>query len=141
MLLWAAPCVYGGVSGDLMEMEQVEDGRGPVPECPRCGYDQSGMVAAWKDRCPLTGMCSECGLVFAWREVLSPSFLGPRWSFEHGLRPSSLRWLSTLWRALVPGAMWRWLGMGHVVKRGRLLRFILPIPIAMHFVLAEGAIL
>lgn len=38
--------------------------------CPRCGYDLSGHMASWERACPLEGRCSECGLGFAWREVL-----------------------------------------------------------------------
>ena len=30
--------------------------------CPRCGYDQRGMVESWTLQCPLTGECAECGL-------------------------------------------------------------------------------
>ncbi len=47
-----------------------------VPECPRCGYDLTGQVAAAggvaADSFPVRGRCSECGLEFAWGDVFNP---------------------------------------------------------------------
>lgn len=40
--------------------------------CPRCGYDLHGTIDTWTDACPLTGVCSECGLEFIWSEILCP---------------------------------------------------------------------
>lgn len=94
-------------------------------ECPRCGYDLSGVVAAWKDACDLEGVCSECGLRFWWKEILAPSRLGPGWSFEHGGKPSWRRWLRTAGRSLWPGALWRSLRLGHDVRFSRLALFAL----------------
>jgi hypothetical protein len=92
----------------------------PIPECPRCGYDLSGAVAAWKESCPLDGTCSECGLPFAWGDVLSTRFLGPNWSYEHAVRPSAARWLRTLWRSLLPWTLWSRLGLAHAIQLPRL---------------------
>ncbi len=49
----------------------------PTPQCPRCGYDQSGVITTWQDTCPLHGTCAECGLALAWREVFSTRWRGP----------------------------------------------------------------
>ena len=37
-------------------------------DCPRCGYDLSGEIATWTEACPVRGLCTECGLEFAWGE-------------------------------------------------------------------------
>lgn len=95
----------------------------PIPECPRCGYDQSGIVAAWTEACPLTGTCSECGLSFSWRDVLDSRFFGPHWSFEHAARPRLRQLWSTAWRTLAPWIIWRRLGLPHKVRPLRLARF------------------
>ena len=52
-----------------------------TPTCPRCGYDLSGIVASWKDACPLTGICSECVLEFQCRYLLDPRFKIKPWFF------------------------------------------------------------
>jgi hypothetical protein len=78
------------------------------PTCPRCGYDQSGAVAAWVESCPLEGVCSECGLGFAWVDVLRPDRNIVRGLYEHA--PGfNVRWATiTWWRALRPWSFWRW---------------------------------
>src|SRR3954466_10401245 len=50
--------------------------------CPRCGYDQRGVVATWTESCPLEGTCSECGLTLNWSEVLNPEQHEPQWCVE-----------------------------------------------------------
>lgn len=50
-----------------------------VSKCPRCGYDLRGTIATWMQQCPLEGQCTECGLRFEWRELMSVRFLMPRW--------------------------------------------------------------
>ena len=56
--------------------------------CPRCGYDQRGVIAQWTDTCDLDGRCTECGLAFEWARVLNPKKFAPPWSVEcaRGLR-------------------------------------------------------
>ena len=98
---------------------------GPIttePKCPRCGYDQSGEVATWTDRCPLEGRCTECGRVFEWTVVFDPSRTTLRWSFEHapgffGLFP---RWFRTIGRATRPGLYWRSIGLAEPVRPFRI---------------------
>ncbi|MGH7132877.1 MAG: hypothetical protein ACREJO_13125 [Phycisphaerales bacterium] len=83
----------------------------PTPEphdCPRCGYDQSGLAVTWTDRCPLKGVCSECGLEFAWVDVLRPARNDLAWFYEHatGWGPR-LRLAWRTWRvAINPVRFW-----------------------------------
>ncbi len=75
--------------------------------CIRCGYDLSGQVAAWTDRCPLHGVCPECGLGLRWDEVLVPAKIAPGWSIEHSSRPG-LAALRGLLRGCTPWRLWGW---------------------------------
>lgn len=106
-------------------------------ECPRCGYDLSGAVAAWNHAdstsCPMRGTCSECGLEFEWGDVFNPT-LGPaRGYFENaeglGLLSALRTWLWTLWPPLFwsrvgmratrsPWRMLLWLGLVLVLQQG-----------------------
>ena len=79
------------------------------PSCPRCGYDQSGIIAAWQESCPLDGVCSECGLDFAWRDILNPEYGDLPDFFEHARRRFARTWR----RALRPWRFWRWVRMEH----------------------------
>lgn len=110
----------------------------PPPQCPRCAYDLSGTVASWADACPLTGTCSECGLLFHWQEVLDPDIAGPAWSFEHGHHRSLLsrlrRYLATLARVLTPARAWRDLTLATVIHPARLALFV-PFTLALMHVL------
>ncbi|MBL9150439.1 MAG: hypothetical protein JNM94_17270 [Phycisphaerae bacterium] len=40
--------------------------------CPRCGYDQAGVIEHWVHECPVDGTCAECGLSFRWRDIFFP---------------------------------------------------------------------
>src|SRR6185295_18404627 len=62
------------------------DGNPAPPHCPRCGYDLSGAVATWSLSCPITGVCSECGLAFDWRNILDPKNRDVPWLYEHAPR-------------------------------------------------------
>jgi len=105
----------------------IKDGRQPVLiRCPRCGYDQRGVVEAWSDSCPLDGVCSECGLEFAWAHVFNPGLHPPRWCVEYA------RWWGVPWRAittllmsLLPMRFWRTLRMHHQFKWRRMLLYLL----------------
>ncbi len=55
----------------------------PAYICPKCGYDQSGMIDSWTDRCPVRGRCAECGLEFAWADVFYPIRNTVWWYAEH----------------------------------------------------------
>lgn len=116
--------------------------RGREPTCPRCGYDLSGHVSAWNtpsptawgSSCPLDGQCSECGLAFAWREVLSPMHAAPAWSFEHGACPRSA--LATMRRMALPWRFWREMGLHHPVRPKRLLALLVGVGIVSQIALS-----
>jgi len=80
----------------------------PTPICPKCGYDQSGTIATWTDRCPLQGTCPECGYILSWPDVANPSRIHHRWFVEHATSKRQLlrRTLPTLWFLLLPNRYW-----------------------------------
>jgi hypothetical protein len=63
--------------------------RDAILRCPRCGYDQSGVVARWQagESCPLASPCSECGFEIIWRNVFRPTLERVPWLFEHARGP------------------------------------------------------
>lgn len=109
------------------------------PQCPRCGYDLRGIAASWRESCPLDGVCSECGLEYAWRDVLSPMASVPRWSFEHGRRISLSRAILTCGRALWPVGFWARLRLEHPVVVRRLVLLAAVFLLAAHLSLGVAA--
>ncbi len=98
----------------------------PAPQCPRCAYDLSGIAESWVHACPLSGLCSECGLAFDWRDILSSKRRLPRWSFEHAPRTRRLpTFLATLARAAIPPRLWRHLRIEMEIVPSRLRVFTL----------------
>lgn len=93
-------------------------------ECPRCGYDQSAIPPTWTRQCPVEGQCSECGLVFPWRDIFDPMRGIPRWSFEHVPRKKKrtlfLAAFRTLLRSLLPWKFWRTVELRWPVRPPRL---------------------
>lgn len=95
-----------------------------LPVCPRCGYDQSGIIGTWNDACPLEGRCSECGLEFHWTDVINAHRLRLNGFVEHerggwlGLRlvGASIRTLS--WTVL-PWRFWSRVKMHHAIRPRR----------------------
>ncbi len=87
--------------------------------CPRCGYDLSGTVASWSGQCPVDGVCSECGLGFGWRDVLSPVFNREARLFEHCATRRLANFRHTLVRSLRPWSFWRWVRMEHDIDLRR----------------------
>jgi hypothetical protein len=77
--------------------------------CPRCGYDLSGIVATWADACPLEGRCSECGLTFAWAELMVPARRQVKWFVEHERGLVRVVWAGLVtWAWMVwPPVFWR----------------------------------
>ena len=102
--------------------DEVDNDRLPNACCPRCGYDQRGVVAGWIDACDLRSTCSECGLAIDWSDALSPQRKRPRWSIEFARSaPSFLdRSLRTIMVAHQPWKTWRSLKMTHPIVWGRL---------------------
>ncbi len=110
----------------LPEATIAPAGRGQRnPRCPRCDYDLAGEPPTWSDACPLDGRCTECGLEFRWRDVISPTHSTPRWSFEHATSNRALRLILTLLRSLWPPALYRSLSMHHPIRGSRLVLFAL----------------
>lgn len=101
------------------------------PACPRCDYDLSGSVATWERAastpgasCPIEGLCPECGLRFAWADVMRPDRVTPRWSFEHapagaGMLANISRLARTVARLLLPRRLWMTMPLAAPVHRGR----------------------
>jgi hypothetical protein len=118
-----------------------------TPECPRCGYDQQGAVASWhadpaaeSAACPLTGTCSECGLVFAWPDLLLLERTQCPGLFEH-VRGFDARfsawWRNTLWM-IFPAIFWSRVKLHHIVRPRRIL---LPIVVAIVLFVLERILL
>ena len=96
-------------------------------ECPRCGYALRGTVVAWTDTCPLDGRCAECGLPFAWREILNPRFAMPDWCVEHDgrgrLRLGQI--VGTFGRCFRPRRFWHEIQIGHPNRWSRVLAYFI----------------
>ncbi len=92
------------------------------PCCPRCGYDQRGLIATWTDQCPLEGLCSECGYAFSWSDVMRPDRLLLAGYFEHtrGLWACVVAAWRTLAWVVVPFVYWSKVKMHHEVRPRRL---------------------
>jgi hypothetical protein len=97
----------GASSADTRVLEQAGGSTPRRVECPRCGYDLSGAVAAWTDTCPVVGTCPECGLVFAWRDVFVESRRRERRLFEHAESRLFRSLIGTLALTLLPSRLWR----------------------------------
>lgn len=78
------------------------------PICPKCGYDQSGIIAAWSQYCPIRGVCPECGFDLEWGSVLNPERIRLGWYVEHADRPRAMaqRTPATAWFLLLPSRFW-----------------------------------
>jgi hypothetical protein len=90
----------------------------------------------------LDGTCTECGLLFEWRELLSPKFVLPPWCVE-ALRP--VRWLpvqaaGTLVRSFRPWRFWSSLRMVHPSHFPRVAVYLGLVAAALYlaFALAHG---
>ena len=119
-----------------MSVSEGSEQTGPV-ECPRCGYDQRGMMATWTDSCPLHTTCSECGLQIEWREVLNPLLSSPKWCVE--TRPPRLvtprQIIATFLRTFWPWSFWSRLRMTHPIRPRRILLYLVVL-----LAVANGAI-
>ncbi|RMH30781.1 MAG: hypothetical protein D6692_01185 [Planctomycetota bacterium] len=102
--------------------------------CPRCGYDQSGEVATWSDRCPISGTCPECGTGFDWADLFNPARQDIRWLVEHA--PSFGRRLRrtgpTLMRMVLPWVFWRRVDVHARTDVGSIVRWLVVLAIGMH---------
>jgi hypothetical protein len=82
-------------------------------DCPRCGYDLRGELPTWAAHCPLAGRCTECGLDFAWSDLLSTKARRPPWCVEYAPRVVAVPWrcIKTFAVAFRPWRFWRTLRM------------------------------
>jgi hypothetical protein len=113
--------------------------------CPRCGYEQRGVIDTWKDTCPLEGTCSECGLQWSWAEVIHPEKFEPPWSVEFVRRLRSVPWaaIRTAIHSLWPWRFWRSMRMSQPIRWRRLAMYIflwLVVPSVAAYVLAQGSV-
>ena len=112
-----------------------------APQCPRCGYDLRGAVAAWRDACPMSGTCTECGLTFRWGEVLVPSKFEPPWCVEFTRPPQRFVWacLGTIGRSARPLRFWSALNMSMPVRPARLSAYIavLVLPVLLSWIVMQ----
>lgn len=116
----------------------------PPALCPRCGYDQSGIVATWTEACPLEGICSECGYAFAWRQIYDPAEKALPGFIEHCRR----RWIvpcafRTLLWTIVPWWFWSKVKMHHRIVPRRWLAWLAVTVLGLYAVnvLSSGALL
>jgi len=91
----------------------------PTLTCPRCGYDQAGQAARFTDSCPLSGLCTECGLTFAWADVYFPSRTVQN-TFEHAYRGLPRAWVRTAVECVLTPRLFTRLRMHHPLHIGRL---------------------
>ena len=100
----------------------ADDPRHSRSACPRCGYDLRGAIDTWQEACPIEGICTECGLGFAWREILSSRFIMPEWCIEakRGALAVPRQVAGTAARTWWPWAFWSGLHMTHLTRWRRL---------------------
>lgn len=115
-----------------------ERGGGRLVRCPRCGYDQRGEVLRWRERCPLSGTCSECGLSLDWGEVIRGGSWPPDWHVESPTEAVGWRTLRTLAWSLRPGVFWRRVRMEQSGRPARAMRY--GVVATLLVVLAVGAV-
>lgn len=102
--------------------------------CPKCGYDQSGIVESWTDRCPLSGRCAECGLEFDWADVMDPKRVCLPWYTEHATGPMQMlrRTPGTIIRLMYPPVFWSRVGVMMELRLRRLVLWSLAVAFAVH---------
>lgn len=114
--------------------------------CPVCGYDLSGIPSSWTDRCPVEGVCSECGEAVRWGEVLVPRPVELPWFVEQsggrGGRGLWRRAVGTWIAAMAP--WWFWSRAGAVdsvswVRAALWLPIVLGMLHVIKSVMASGA--
>lgn len=122
--------------------ERAEAAPGAVRgvECPLCGYDQEGALAAFRDAAawPVQGRCPECGLEWFWGDLLHPGKRLPEW-FVESLRRAALPAAVRTWRrALRPRRFWQEMRVPWPVRRGRLVLFA-ALALVLAYVVAAAA--
>jgi hypothetical protein len=111
--------------------------------CPRCGYDQRGVVAAWVESCPLRGTCSECGTPVDWARVLQPEKYEPDWCIEFAPRRRLLQsCFETFIRSFRPWRFWPRLQMDFSMRWRRLIIYlsVLALPLFGTYIGLQAAV-
>ena len=96
--------------------------------CPRCGYDQSGLEQSLQSQCergeidawPLRSRCTECGAEFNWITLFSISRSGA-YFFELARRNQWRALTTTIRRMPLPGRFWKWVRTDWSIRPGRML--------------------
>ena len=106
------------------------------PACPRCGYDQRGVIDSWTHSCPLMGVCSECGHTLRWAEVLDPAARLDPWFAEHAGtgRRASLRIAVTWMWVAFPWIFWNRVGVKLPISIRRMVLWLGVPLIAIHVI-------
>lgn len=112
--------------------------------CPRCGYDQRGVAETWTESCPLEGICTECGLGFAWVEVMRPDLSEPQWcvEFAEGWGRLIRACVGTLVRSLWPWRFWSQIRMSHPIRWRRLAGYVgaMLLPFIVSYVVVQAGV-
>ncbi|MGJ8637313.1 MAG: hypothetical protein ACSHX5_10755 [Phycisphaerales bacterium] len=109
-----------------------------TPICPKCGYDQSGTIATWKNQCPTQGLCNECGINFQWSDIFDPSRTNLPWYTEHARSLSQLitRTLPTFLRLINPKSFWKQVHPTTVIKLKPLVLWFILLSLAAHILVS-----
>lgn len=112
------------------------DASRPSAVCPRCGYDQSGEVTTWSDRCPVSGICPECGLKFEWGDIFHPARKNLWWSVEHAqaAKDRLARTWPTLRMMARPWVFWRSVDVSRRTQPRALLLWIVSVGVLSHLI-------
>lgn len=104
----------------------------PIP-CPRCAYELRMLT---------TPRCPECGLDFAWRDVLDSIRVRSTRLFEFQWRRRPIRsYFATLFRGLAPAKFWRGVSIYDPVTPGPLIAMLALAPLAALFLVHVSAAL
>jgi hypothetical protein len=96
-------------------------------------------AASWRESCPTTGTCSECGHSYHWGDLFFPLRHAPAWSFEHSPKPG-LALVASWWRALRPRSFWSRLQMHHTIVVPRLWIALAVVLLLFHLATGVGMV-
>jgi hypothetical protein len=111
--------------------------------CPRCGYDLRGAIASWErdGECPLTGICSECGLSYLWSDVFDPARETPTWCVEFvPRRRIVIASVATFAMSFLPWKFWSRLTVSHALHFRRLLVYVAIVASSVYIAFAAGQV-
>lgn len=112
----------------------------PAPRprlCPRCGYDQQGVIDSWTEACPVRSPCSECGYDIEWSKVLGPRADVLAWFVEHVPRSGFARaCVRTFLRLMLPWRFCSAVQLYHPVRLRRAAACIVLAALLLHVLTA-----